>query len=187
MRMATGSAEKEIWKYIPGYPHCLISSLGRVKIEQRSIIDCNGVVRTYKGHIFKPVKKKTGYLEVSIPNGINKRAYLLIHRLVLSTFNPVEGMENLEVNHKDENKENNRLSNLEWMTSKENCNYGTRNKRTGMAKSIPVYCKELDRIFNSQLEAAEYIKVSPGTMHRYLEKELTPKNKYHWERIENDE
>ena len=38
----------------------------------------------------------------------------MIHRLVLSTFKPVDNLEQLEVNHKDGNKENNELSNLEW-------------------------------------------------------------------------
>lgn len=42
------------------------------------------------------------------------------HRLVLMAFNPVEGMEDLEVNHIDGNKKNNKLENLEWCTASEN-------------------------------------------------------------------
>ena len=41
------------------------------------------------------------------------------------TWDPVEDMKKLQVNHKDENKKNNCLDNLEWMICKENINYGT--------------------------------------------------------------
>lgn len=51
-------------------------------------------------------------------NGRSKNK--LVHRLVLMTFNPMEGMENLQVNHIDGNKKNNNINNLEWCTPSEN-------------------------------------------------------------------
>lgn len=42
----------------------------------------------------------------------------------------------LQVNHKDEDKENNCIENLELMTQKENCNYGTRNQRISQTKRL---------------------------------------------------
>lgn len=57
-------------------------------------------------------------INFSLENG-RKRTYR-VHRLVLMAFNPIEGMEELEVNHKDGNKKNNKLSNLEWVTASEN-------------------------------------------------------------------
>ena len=103
-----------------------MSNLGRIKSNQHK-----------KEKILKPNKKKNGYLEVGLMIETNKRKWFLIHRLVLSVFNPIKNYENLEVNHKDENKENNRIDNLEWITSKENCNYGTRNFKVSLKNNIP--------------------------------------------------
>lgn len=67
----------------------------------------------------KPIENKKGYLRYSFYiHGKDKKFF--IHRLVLSSFNPVEGMENLQVNHIDGDKKNNKLENLEWCTQSEN-------------------------------------------------------------------
>ena len=63
---------------------------------------------------------KDGYVKVSLISTDNKRHRYSVHRLVLENFHPVDGMENLQVNHIDGNKQNNNLSNLEWVTSSEN-------------------------------------------------------------------
>ena len=81
-----------------------------------------GNVRNIKtGKILKPGKIQSGYLLVSLcKNGKTKK--FLVHRLVAITFLP--NPENLpEVNHKDENKENNSLQNLEWCDRKYNIQY----------------------------------------------------------------
>ena len=89
-----------------------------------------------KERILKPIRNLKGYLQVKLrKNGENKMC--CIHRLVAQTFIP--NPDNLpEVNHKDENKENNSVQNLEWCDRKSNCNYGTRNKRISEKKSKPV-------------------------------------------------
>lgn len=61
-----------------------------------------------------------GYVKVRLVSPGSKRHTYSVHRLVLENFNPVDGMENLQVNHKDGNKLNNNLSNLEWVTPSEN-------------------------------------------------------------------
>lgn len=121
-----------------------MSNLGRIKSNQHK-----------KEKILKPNKKKNGYLEVGLMIETNKRKWFLIHRLVLSVFNPIKNYENLEVNHKDENKENNRIDNLEWITSKENCNYGTRNFKVSLKNNIPVECVETGIVYRSFHEASQ--------------------------------
>lgn len=121
-----------------------MSNLGRIKSNQHK-----------KEKILKPNKKKNGYLEVGLMIEPNKRKWFLIHRLVLSVFNPIKNYKNLEVNHKDENKENNRIDNLEWITSKENCNYGTRNFKVSLKNNIPVECVETGIVYRSFHEASQ--------------------------------
>ena len=65
-------------------------------------------------------KDKDGYLKVRLISVDNRRHTYSVHRLVLMNFSPVENMDILQVNHIDGNKENNSLSNLEWVTCSEN-------------------------------------------------------------------
>nr|DAQ29436.1 MAG TPA: homing endonuclease [Caudoviricetes sp.] len=123
----------EIWKDIEGYEGLYqVSNLGRVK--SFDSIDKLGRIR--KGRVLKGIKDVKGYLLVNLyKNSIvyTKR----LHRLVAETFIP--NLENKpQVNHIDENKANNIVSNLEWMTAKENINHGTRNERMSRTQSIPI-------------------------------------------------
>lgn len=71
---------------------------------------------------------KGGYIEALLSkDGVRK--HYQVHRLVMMTYKPMENMDGLDVNHIDENKTNNHISNLEWVSHKDNCNYGTRNQR----------------------------------------------------------
>lgn len=135
---------EEIWREVKEAPKYMVSNFGRVKSIQYT-----------KERMLKLNKKKTGYLEVGLMVKPNCRKWFLVHRLVMETFLPIENSNEFEVNHKDENKNNNRIDNLEWVTSKENCNYGTRNFRLSMDKNIPVECVETGIIYRSFHEAAE--------------------------------
>lgn len=178
---------KEEWKTIKEAPDCEISNFGNVRTKTRTIIDSLGKQRTYCSHPISYSKKKTGYLEVALPISKGKRIYRLIHRLVLMTFCPCDNMENLEVNHKDENKKNNKLDNLQWVTSKENCNYGKRNQIIS-EKSLKyiIRCIETNEIFNSEKEAAEKINRSCSTLCRAIKQKWRTCAGYHWEKVLNE-
>ena len=116
---------EEIWKDIKGYENIYqISSYGRVKSLKR-ISDCG---RHLPEKILK-AGNSHGYKSVTLrKNGASK--IHSVHRLVGQTF--IENPCNFPcINHKDEDKTNNKVNNLEWCTQKYNANYGTRNKRFG--------------------------------------------------------
>ena len=115
----------EVWRDIEGYEGLYqVSSLGRVKSLDRYITNSLGYTLLYKGVILKPrVSDFFKYYTVQLNNKDRGRSKS-VHRLVAETFIP--NPDNLEqVNHIDENKLNNNVTNLEWCTPKENINHGT--------------------------------------------------------------
>ena len=119
--------KKEYWKPVVGYEGLYeVSNFGRVKRLRRLITNqYNSFYIEEK--ILKPQKNRCGYLYINLyKNGIMK--HITIHKLVAEAF--IDNPDNLpQVNHKDENKANNNVNNLEWCDRKYNQNYGTRNKR----------------------------------------------------------
>ena len=125
---------QEIWKDIQGYEGLYqISNLGRVKSLERIIITNNGITKKISEKILKPYLKGNGYYNIVLRKDSKTKCYF-VHRLVAKEFIP--NPDNLpQVNHKDENKLNNNVDNLEWCTSKYNNNYGTHNERHALARS----------------------------------------------------
>lgn len=86
---------------------------------------------TEDGHIYSEHLKrniseytdKDGYKKVRLSNGDGSRKVFSVHRLILETFKPNKNSDKLQVNHKDGNKANNNLNNLEWVTCKQNINH----------------------------------------------------------------
>lgn len=74
-----------------------------------------------KGHI-----DRCGYREVLLSENGKTKNYL-VHRLILATFRPISNMEDYDVNHKNGDKLDNRLSNLEWCTRSANITHSYRN------------------------------------------------------------
>lgn len=118
----------EKFKPVQGYAGIYeISNLGRVKSISRIIERKDGNTRVTEDRIILPFLTKCGYHQIVLcKDGVRKKHY--IHRLVANAFLP--NLNNLPIiNHKDENKLNNRVDNLEWCSAYYNTRYGKLQKR----------------------------------------------------------
>lgn len=121
----------EEWKDIKGYESLYkISNYGNIKSYHK------------KEKLLKLNTDKNGYVIVALSKN-GKKHYFKLHRLVAQTF--IDNPNNYpQINHKDENKRNNNVNNLEWCTSKYNNNYGTRINKVKRKLSKCVYQYTLD-------------------------------------------
>ena len=145
----------ENWKAIPGFEgRYEVSDLGRVRSLPHEVAIGNGAERITQGHLLKPQQARNGYLLVSLGR---RNKHMLIHRLVALAFIPnPEGL--AEVNHKNLNKTDNRVSNLEWISKPENMDHA---HKTGAFDHDlwrkKVVCRETGEEFGSSYEAAEWV------------------------------
>ena len=134
----------EEWRPIEGYEGLYeVSNLGRVRSLDMYVKSRYGNYRLHKGKVLSPAKDTNGYLFVNLTyNG--KHNTIRVHRLVALTFIP--NPDNLpEVNHKDEDKSNNRVDNLEFCDRKYNINYGSRKDKVKDTKIKNGYWTGLSR------------------------------------------
>lgn len=132
-----------------------------------------GCVRNKKtGHIFKgcPRSRKIKYSSVSLQIAAGVQKNYFIHRLVAETF--LNNPNNLpEVNHKDQDKSNPRLDNLEWCSRSYNLHYGNCIERiiSGQMKHPPEFlCVENGKIYNNQSQAARELGLFPESVNMVL-------------------
>lgn len=115
---------QEEWTFVQGFENYEISSFGNV----RSWVN-NTSKRMTSSRLLKPSFDKNGYTSVTLyPNSYTRAKRMLIHRLVALHFIPNPD-EFTQVNHKDEDKSNNIVTNLEWCTPKYNLKYSSIHSR----------------------------------------------------------
>jgi len=173
----------EIWNDIPGYEgYYQASTYGRIKGLDYNVCEKTGKVRIHKGHILKSFKVPGGYSCISLQVNGNRK-HFLIHRLIALTFIP--NPHNLQtVNHKDENKKNNHVENLEWMTLYENNRFGTHDIRmkSSLSKSIKQYALDgtFIREFESLADVHKTLGFSAASINKAANGKYKSSNGYIW-------
>lgn len=159
----------EEWRPVVGYEGLYeVSNLGRVRSLDRYVKGKGESYRLHKGKVLSPGIKSDGYLIVNL-----QRRMFYVHRLVTEAFLP--NPDNLpEVNHKDEDKTNNRVDNLELCDHKYNMNYGTRNIR---AKETAIKNGYWSTLSKEEYRKNYYKEYS----HKYYQEHKDSKKKYYQE------
>ena len=183
----------ETWKDIKGYEGLYqISNYGRVKRVPTEVWNGHTYFE-YKGKVLKVLKNKNGYNAVCLcKHGKVKRVY--IHRLVAEAF--IENPSNhSEINHKDENKENNHIDNLEWCDRSYNNTYGGRAQKIGEKlkekytyeknpAARKIYCKTTQEIFSCIKEAAEKYGIHSTSISHALKGDTKSAGKFEGKKLE---
>ncbi len=161
---------KEIWKDIEDYEGLYqVSNLGNI----RKLRFINNICNKEKIFLIKSQKLNNGYLNVILYKNSNFKNKL-VHRLVAEAFIP--NPENKpEINHKDGNKNNNNMENLEWCTRKQNIKhavetklykspnkgrYGANSYKAIKVKMIDKNTNEVIKIFGSLIDAAKFLGIN---------------------------
>lgn len=182
--------QEEKWKDIKDYEGMYqVSNLGRIRSLDRTGTQkhYSGSISKYifKGRILKLQKQKNGYYIINLHKaGESNRK--LVHRLVAETF--IENPNNYNyINHKDNNIENNNVTNLEWCTQKYNIKYAYEN-----GNKIPPNMKAIRQIGNnnticeyiSMAEAERITGIKGANISKCCRKLRNYAGGYQWEYIE---
>lgn len=171
---------QEVWKWIKGYEGLYkVSSHGRIKSSTRLLKSKKNrrqksYTKLHNGRILRPGGVKYKNVQLS-KNGVVKSYE--IHRLVAETFlSALRENCKQEVNHKDLNRQNNRYSNLEWLSHQDNCHHAKMNG--GVSKKISrTFWKEIGRRLKAGEPATKIsfdFGVTPGAIY-YIKRCLNTK------------
>jgi len=150
--------EEEIWKLIPGYTKYEASSFGRFRSLHFFDRPSSSGPKNFRNgeKVIMKQTMATKYLSVMFcEEGVRKR--LISHRLIALTF--IENPHNKGyVHHKDSNRLNNHISNLEWVTQSENIKHAYDQNRMNTKRSKKVINTETGKIFNSAILANQSLE-----------------------------
>ena len=158
--MIKGVNFMEEWKDIIGYEGIYkISNLGRVERQEFKQVLPNGAIGIIKKHYIKSHIGTNGYCYVGLCKN-NKVKRMSIHRLVAEAFIPND--DNLpEVNHKDQDRQNNNIDNLEWCDRLYNVRYGTGVEKMGISHGIPIERYTIDgKYIDTWYSERHYLKAN---------------------------
>lgn len=176
---------KEIWKDITNYEGYQVSNLGRVRTHNKTTYTKMHGIRHWKDRILKErLDKKNKMLSVLLyKNGKGKS--FLIYRLVAQEFLEFPKDKKMTVNHKDGNRLNNNLDNLEWLSLKDNIRHGFKNGLYHCQKAIKVKNKKSGQIYiyRSLSEACRNINQNHNYLSNKIKKGIFENKKYQWEII----
>lgn len=164
----------EIWKPIQGYENFYeISSEGRVK----------SLHNRYKNrsNILKAAVGSCGYLFVSLCDG-KKQTSFNVHKLVARAFIPNPDCFPC-INHKDCNRQNNCVDNLEWCTYEYNNHYAGRIDAAAEKRGMKVLCVETGKIYRSQCQAAKDLNVQQAHISLCLLGKRNSAGGFHFKRV----
>lgn len=158
-----------------------VSNLGRIKSVER-IVKRNNNIYNWKEKILTPQMEKNGYIRfVLSKNG--KMYRILAHRAVAETF--IENYSNKsQVNHKDGNKLNNRVENLEWVSAQENTLHSLKNnlRKPQKVKKIAQFDKNMQfiKLWNSAKDIELELKIHTSHIYSCCNNKLKQAKGYIW-------
>ena len=173
----------EEWKDIPGYEGLYqASTFGRV----RGLKRCVGG-RMQRATILKQILHRDGYPKITLYKD-HRSKHFQTHRIIAMTFIP--NPDDLpQINHKDENKINNHVENLEWCTRSYNCKYGHRNDKSISRCSVKVAQLDLNgnyiAEYSSMREAGRITGVSDSKICEVCHGHRNTTGGYKWKIINN--
>lgn len=125
----------EIWKDIEDYPGYQVSNLGRVRTYNKITFTEKHGERHWQDRILKQKLTKFNMYRVELWNDKGHKT-ISVHRLVAVAFLGKPSDEKMTVNHKDGNRKNNCVENLEWLSLADNIRHGFHNGFFSSAKPI---------------------------------------------------
>lgn len=178
----------EIWKNVKGYEGIYqVNQNGQIKSVAR--IKSNGArpPKWCEESILVEQTDRGGYAKVLL-SGIGKKKTMAVHRIVATAFIPNPNNYPC-INHIDENKQNNSVSNLEWCTAKYNNNYGTKRERASKTSSEDVVQFDLNgnviKIWHGQALAAKTLGIWQGNISMCCRGKLNHTGGFVWKMLKD--